>query len=141
MADKEGFTVKELQQKGKKYSVEIALVVIFALTAIFTLVWGGAMMVWSIILSMVLAIVGALLPNAMDRFSKASMDFLFGKQPIIGIVITIVFIILAIFIPVIPFAVLGLIAGKSLVEDCNAKTKKGAASSNTPSSSDTNNES
>jgi hypothetical protein len=136
MTDKEGFTVKELQQKGKKYAVEIALVVIFALTAIFALVWGGAMIVWSIILSMALAIVGALLPKVMDRFFKASMSFLFGKQPVVGIVIAVVFIILAVFVPALPFAVFGLVAGKSLVEDCYKSSNQSGGPSASKSSSE-----
>lgn len=134
MADKEGFTVKELQQKGKRYAVEIALVIIFALSAIFSLVWGAGMMVWSIILTMALGIVGALLPNYMDRFIKASMRFLFGKQPVVGVVIAVVFIILAIFVPVIPFAILGLVGGKSFVEDCYKNTSKDSQKESTPTS-------
>ena len=122
MEEKEGFTVKELQQKSKKYAVEISLSAIFAVSAIFAIIWGASMMVWSIILCMVLAIVGALLPGYTNSITKASMGFI-GKQPIVGIVIAVVFIILAIFIPVIPFALLGLSGGKSLVNDCNIGTK------------------
>lgn len=105
MTEKEGFTVKELQQRGKRYAVEIALVIIFALSAIFALVWGAGMMVWSIILAMAFAIVGAVIPKYMDRWIKASMGFLF-KQQVVGVVMAVVFIVLAIFVPVVTFALL-----------------------------------
>lgn len=110
---KKGFTVSELEGTAKKYASEIGLGVIFAVSAIFALIWGSSMMVWSIILSMVLAIIGALVPGSMmDGISKA-LDFVY-KEKVMLIVTGIVLLIVAIFIPVLIFALVGLIAGGSL---------------------------
>lgn len=110
---KKGFTVSELEGTAKKYASEIGLGVIFAVTAIFTLIWGGAMMVWSIILAMILAIVGSLVPGSMmDGISKA-LDFIY-KEKVMLIVTGVVLLIVAIFIPVLIFSVMGLIGGGAL---------------------------
>ncbi|MCH9811171.1 hypothetical protein K0U07_00235 [bacterium] len=111
--NKKGFTVSELEGTAKKYASEIGLGVIFAVTAIFTLIWGGAMMVWSILLCMILAIIASLVPGSMmDGISKA-LDFIY-KDKVMLVVTGVVLLIIAIFIPVLIFALIGLISGGSL---------------------------
>lgn len=110
---KTGFTVSELEGTAKKYASEIGLGVIFAMTAIFTLIWGGSMMVWSIILSMILAIVGALVPGSMMAGISKALDYVY-RERVMLIITGVVLLIIAIFIPVLIFAFVGLIAGGSL---------------------------
>ena len=118
MADEQkprgGFTVSELEEKAKKYGLEICLCSMFILTAIFTLVWGGAMILWSILLSMMLAIVGVLFPKIVRKGLQLSMEFIY-KEKVTCIVAATIGILLSIFLPLVIFALFGLIAGKAIV--------------------------
>lgn len=131
--NKSGFTVSELEGTAKKYATEIGLAAIFIVTGIFTLIWGGAMMVWSILLCMILAIVGALVPDSMMVWMSKSLDFIY-KEKVMLIVSGIVLIIIGLFIPVLIFALVGLIAGGSL----SLSMKRKAPQSSSSDSSDSN---
>jgi hypothetical protein len=114
-----GFTVSELENKVKKYGVEICLCTVFVLTAIFTLVWGGAMILWSILLCMILGIIGALFPKHVKKILYTGME-LACKEKVSSIATAIVAILLSIFLPLVIFALVGLIAGKSIaLHVCN----------------------
>jgi ABC-type multidrug transport system fused ATPase/permease subunit len=131
---KTGFTVSELEGTAKKYASEIGLGVIFAMTAIFTLIWGGAMMVWSVILSMILAIIGALVPGSMMAGISKALDYVY-RERVMLIITGVVLLVVAIFIPVLIFALVGLIAGGSLSlsmkkKACKACCKTDKADSN-----------
>ena len=84
MADEEkprgGFTVSELEDKAKKYGLEICLCTMFILTAIFTLVWGGAMILWSILLCMILGIVGVLFPKPVKKSFTMEWNLFIKKK-------------------------------------------------------------
>lgn len=111
--NKRGFTVSELEGTAKRFASEIGLAVIFLVTAIFTLIWGGAMMVWSIILCMILGIVGAVISGSMMSWISKALDFIY-KDRIMLIVTGVILLIIGIFIPVLIFALVGLVAGGSL---------------------------
>ncbi|MCH9617554.1 MAG: hypothetical protein SP4CHLAM5_06790 [Chlamydiia bacterium] len=120
---KTGFTVSELEGTAKKYASEIGLGVIFAMTAIFTLIWGGAMMVWSIILAMILAIIGAVVPGSMMSAISKSLDYVY-RERVMLIITGVVLLVVAIFIPVLIFALVGLISGGSLSLSMKKKSCK-----------------
>ena len=113
---KSGFTVGELEGKMKKYGLEIALCVTFILTAIFAMVWGGAMILWSILLCMIFAIIGVLVPRSMHKILSHTLKFVY-KEKITSIIIAVIGIVVGIFLPPIIFAIIGLIAGKSFAMD------------------------
>lgn len=108
-----GFTVSELEAKFKKHGLEVTLCAIFILSAIFTLIWGGAMVLWSILLSMILAIVGALFHVPIKKFLHVNAEKIY-KEKTACIVVAVVGVLLSIIFPVIIFAIIGLVAGKSL---------------------------
>ncbi|OGN62872.1 MAG: hypothetical protein A3F09_00020 [Chlamydiae bacterium RIFCSPHIGHO2_12_FULL_49_11] len=113
---KSGFTVQELQGKAKKFGLEIALCVIFVLTAIFALVWSSAYMVWSILLGMIFAIVGALLPKSVHKFTTSALRFIY-REKATSIVFAVLGLVLAVALPMLIFGMVGLIAGKSFLID------------------------
>jgi H+/Cl- antiporter ClcA len=124
---KKGFTVSELEGKAKQYASEIGLAVIFFLTPIFTLVWGSSMKFWAILLCMIFAILGAVIPHSMmDLFSKA-LDFVY-REKVMLIATGIVLMIIGIFIPAIIFALVGLIAGGALSQSMKNRASKETAS-------------
>ena len=120
---KKGFTVSELEGKAKQYASEIGLAVIFLLTAIFTLVWGPSMKFWAILLSMIFAIIGAVIPNSMMDFLSKALDFVY-REKVMLIATGIVLMIIGIFIPAIIFAFVGLIAGGALSQSMKNKASK-----------------
>ncbi len=125
MADEEkkqsrgGFTVSELECKAKQYGLEICLCAMFILTAIFTLVWGGAMVLWSILLTMILGIVGVLFPKLVRKILHAGMEFI-CKEKVTCIVAAVIGVLLSILLPVVIFALFGLVAGKAIVRHASS---------------------
>lgn len=113
-----GFTVGEIEGKVRKYGLEIALCVVFILTAIFALIWGGGMVLWSILLSMIFAIIGVLVPKSMHKITTHALRFIY-RERITSIVIAVVAVLISIFLPPIIFAIVGLIAGKSFSLDAH----------------------
>lgn len=119
---RDGFTVSELENKIKKYGIEISLCTVFVLTAIFTLVWGGAMILWSILLCMILGIIGALFPKQVKKILHSGLE-LACKEKVSAIATAIIGILISIFLPLVIFAFVGLIAGKSIaLHICNCSS-------------------
>lgn len=111
-----GFTVGDIEGKMKKYGLEITLCTMFILTAVFTLIWGGAMAVWSILLCMIFAIIGVLIPRSTHKISTHSLKFVY-REKVTSIIVAVAGILISIFIPAIIFAIIGLIAGKTFSKD------------------------
>lgn len=134
-----GFTVSQLEGQAKKYATEIGLSVIFAVSAIFTLIWSGSMAFWSILLCMVFAIVGTLVPDYMIDGINKSIDFIY-KEKVILIVIAAVLLLLAIFVPVIIFMLTGLLAGGFISSSMKRKAANSPLFSNEEEHSNESNE-
>lgn len=117
---KNGFTVGELQNKMQKYGFEISMCSIFIITALFTVIWGGMWVIWSIILCMAGGVVGVLFPMQVRDISAKVLDFIY-KERFTCIVVAILGIVIGIFLPSIIFALVGLAAGKSFA--INSKWK------------------
>jgi len=118
-SNNKGFTMGELEGKMKKYGLEISLCVIFVLSAIFSLIWGGAWLVWSIILTMILGIIGVLFPHTVHNMSTKALHYIY-KEKVTSIIIAVVGLLLSIFLPPLIFAAVGLIAGKSFSIDAKS---------------------
>jgi hypothetical protein len=123
-----GFTVSELESRVKKYGLEICMCAVFILTAIFTLAWGGSMLLWSILLSMIFGIIGAIFPKPVKKTFHSTLEFIY-KEKVTCIAAAVISILASIFLPVVIFALVGLIAGKSIAlhasaccsENCDTK--------------------
>ena len=118
---KKGYTVAELEGKVKKYCLEIDLCVMFVLTGIFTLIWGGAMVVWSILLCMIFCIVSVLVPRSINKVTTHTLQFVY-KEKITSIIVGVVGVLFSIFLPPIIFAVVGIIAGKTFSFDAQMQS-------------------
>ena len=87
-------------------------------------------MVWSILLCMILAIIGAIVPDSITLAINRSIEFVY-KEKVTLIVIGILLLIIGIFIPVLIFASVGLVAGGTL--SLSMKNKANFNISNKPS--------
>lgn len=109
---KEGVSVKEIEAFAKKHRFEVFFCLAFILACFFSFVlWGPG---WSIIAAAVGAIIGVLLSGKMMHFSKMIFSFVFKQEKTVQLVLGIVGLILAIFIPPLYFLLLGLHGGKDM---------------------------
>jgi hypothetical protein len=109
---KEGVSVKEIEAFAKKHRFEVFFCLAFVLACFFTFVlWGPG---WSIIAASVGAIIGVLFVEKVTQFSKMVFSFLFKQEKTVQLVLGIVALILAIFIPPLYFLLLGLHGGKDM---------------------------
>jgi hypothetical protein len=109
---KEGVSVKEIEAFAKKHRFEVFFCLAFVLACFFTFVlWGPG---WSIIAASIGAILGVLLEGKVTHMSKMVFSFVFKQDPTVQLVLGIVSLILAIFLPPLYFLILGLHGGKDL---------------------------
>lgn len=109
---KEGVSVKEMEAYAKKHRFEVFFCLAFILACIFTFVmWGPG---WSIIAATIGAILGIFLSEKVTALSKAVFGFVFKHEQTTQLVLGIVALILAIFIPPLYFLLLGLHGGKDM---------------------------
>ena len=109
---KEGVSVKEIEQFTKKHRFEVFFTLAFVLACFFTFVmWGPG---WSVVATAVGAILGTWFYTKVAHFSKMAMQFIFKHETATQIVLGIVLLILAIFIPPLIFLLVGLHGGKDM---------------------------
>jgi hypothetical protein len=111
---KEGVSVKEIEAFVKNHRLEVFFCLAFILACIFTFAWWGPG--WSIIVAAIGAVIGALLSGKVANLSKMIFSFVFKQEMTIQLVLGIVGLILAIFIPPLYFLLLGLHGGKDMVQ-------------------------
>lgn len=110
---KEGVSVKEIESYVKKHRFEVFLCAGFFLASFFSFL-SYFSPGWSIIAAGVGAIVGALFSGKVAHLSKMAMGFLFKQEGTTQLILGIVFLIIAVFIPWIIFLKIGLHGGKDI---------------------------
>ena len=114
MADnKKGVSVKEIEEFTKKHRYEVFFCALFLLSCIFGIV-GYFNASWNIFCTMAGGILGVIFPTKVESFLKMIFNFVFGQDKTIQIVLGVVALILAIFIPFVIFLVVGLIGGRTM---------------------------
>ncbi|MBI2810775.1 MAG: hypothetical protein HYX67_08115 [Candidatus Melainabacteria bacterium] len=109
---KEGMSVREIENFAKKHRFEVFFCLAFVLACFFTFVmWGPG---WSVIAASIGAIIGVLLAGNVTHFSKKVFQFIFKQEQTTQLVLGIVALILAIFLPPLYFLLLGLHGGKDM---------------------------
>ena len=109
---KPGVSVKEIESFAKKYRFEVFFCLAFALACFFTFVmWGPG---WSVICAAAGAVIGVLLSHKIEHLCKSAMHFVFRQERTTQLVLAIVGLILAIFVPPLYFLMLGLHGGKDM---------------------------
>jgi len=109
---KEGVSVKEIEEFTKKHRCEVFFCLAFILACFFTFVmWGPG---WSVVATATGGVIGVLLSHKVAHFSKMILQFIFKQEQTTQLVLGIIFLILAIFIPPLYFLLLGLHGGKDM---------------------------
>jgi hypothetical protein len=110
---KEGMSVREIESFAKKHRFEVFFVLAFILACFFSFVMFGPG--WAIIAATVGALVGVLLSGKVMYMHKTILHFVFKQEMTTQIVIAIIALILAIFVPPLFFLILGLHGGKDMI--------------------------
>lgn len=108
---KEGVSVEEIEKFARKYTNEVFLIlalIIATISSIFHFFTGPS---WSIFSAGLLAIIGIALPIQVGKILKKLLKMQEKAEKSVVIIIGVVRIVLAVFIPFILFAEMGLLAG------------------------------
>lgn len=115
---KEGVSVQELENFGKKYLFEIFFVLYFLLATLLTFIFFGA--AWSIFLAGVGGILGVWLPKKVEKAAKAAFHFVLKQEKTTKLVLGFVGLIISFFLPPLVFFFLGLIGGTGMHKAASA---------------------
>jgi hypothetical protein len=122
---KEGVSVQELENFGKKYSAEIFLVLYFVLAVLLSRFFFGPM--WSIFLAGVGGILGVLLPIKVEKAVRGVFHFVNKQEKITRLILGIVGLIVAFFLPPLIFFFVGLVGGSGIYKAAG-EVRKGPGS-------------
>lgn len=106
---KEGMSVQELENFGRKYRFEIFFLVYFILATFFTFVFFGA--AWSIYLAGIGGVLGIWLPAKVEKAAQGSFHFVLKQEKMTQIILAVVGVVVAFFLPPLVFFLLGLMGG------------------------------
>lgn len=109
---KEGVSLKEIEQFAKKHRFEVFFALLFILACFFSFImWGTGL---AVSLAALGAILGVLFPGKVEFFSKKGMEFVFKQEDTTQIILGVVALIIAIFLPPLIFLKLGVHGGKDI---------------------------
>lgn len=129
---KEGVSVQEIENFARKYTVEVFIIlaiVIASISSAFGFFTGGS---WSLILGGLGAIVSITLPTPVHKIEKMCFTFTGKQEKAAQIAIGVVLIVIALFIPFVIFAQIGMLSGLSFhhfsrqPKNVEEKEKKGS---------------
>lgn len=119
---KQGISVKEIHAFTMKYPVQIFFCIVFILACIFAIVFWG--LYWSLILATIGGVLGVLFVEHVKKLGNSMFSFVFKQEATVQIVLAVVAIILAIFVPPLIFLFLGLHGGKDMQDRAMEHFKK-----------------
>ena len=108
---KDGVSVQQIENFGKRFHIEIFFTIIFILASFFSMVLYSHG--WSIFGLGVGGVVGVWIPKHIGKIAHATFGFCHRQQKVTVIVIAVVGVILSIFLPPLIFICAGLMAGRS----------------------------
>ena len=110
---KEGVSVQEVEDFARKYSTEtftILAIVIATISSVFDFFTGPKLTIFFLAVG---AVLGVFFPVQVERGLKRLYSFAFKQEQTTQIMVGVVKLIVAIFIPFLYFGLLGLLAGTS----------------------------
>lgn len=114
---KEGISVKDIENFTRQHRFEVFFCLAFVLAFFFGLIMYGAW--WSVLATIVGAIVGMLLPQKTSEFSRKAFAFFQKQEKTVQLILGIVLLILAVFLPPLIFLIIGLHGGKDIFSSAN----------------------
>jgi len=112
---KEGVSVKEIEDFARKHRFEVFFCLLFVLACIFGII-GHFKAGWSILLTGAGAVLSIVFPVKVDMFLRKGFGFAFKQDLTIQIVLGVVSLILAIFVPFVVFFIAGCFGGRAMYQ-------------------------
>jgi hypothetical protein len=112
---KEGVSVKEIEDFARKHRFEVFFCALFGLACIFSF-YSFFRPGWSIVLAAVGGILSVIFPTKTDLFVRKILKFVFSQEATLLIVLGVVGLVFAIFLPLLVFLLMGLCAGRALYQ-------------------------
>ena len=112
---KEGVSVKEIEDFARKHRFEVFFCLLFNLACIFSF-YSYFRPGWSIILAAGGGVLSVVLPGKVEMSLRKLLKFAFGQDLTLQIVFGVVSLVLAIFLPLLVFLLLGLFGGRGLYQ-------------------------
>ncbi|MDN3508242.1 MAG: hypothetical protein P0S94_04910 [Simkaniaceae bacterium] len=109
---KEGVSVQEIENFGKKYRLELFFCIIFILATFFSRFLYG--LGWSVFLAGIGGIIGIWIPKKIERATIGCFRFLRRQKSMTRWILAGVCFVLSVFLPPLVFAIIGLVAGHAL---------------------------
>jgi hypothetical protein len=119
---KEGMSVQELENFGKKYRFEIFFILYFILATLLTFLFFGA--TWSIFLAGIGGILGIWLPGKIEKAAKGAFRFVYKQEKVTRVILAVVGAAIAFFLPPLVFFFTGLMGGAGISRASNLIPKK-----------------
>jgi len=107
---KDGVSVKEIENFGRKFFLEIFLTLMFVLASFFALVFYGKG--WSITLAGIGGIIGTWCPKKISHATTSTFRWIQKQQKVTRIVVAVICLVFSVFIPPLVFLVIGIVAGQ-----------------------------
>jgi hypothetical protein len=114
MDKKKGVSVKEIEQFAKKHRLEVFFCLVFILALFFNPVFIGKY--WSILTTAIGAILGVIFSRKIIEWSTSMFTYVFKQEGSTQIILGVVCLIIAIFLPLVIFFFIGVHGGLSLFE-------------------------
>ena len=118
---KDGVSVQELENFGKKYRFELFFVIYFLLATLLSNFFFGT--AWSIFLAGIGGILGIWLPKQVTKAAKAAFHFVFKQEKATKLVLAVVGVIVSFFLPPLVFFFMGLMGGTGIHKAASKVTK------------------
>lgn len=112
MDKKEGVSVQEIENFARKYTYEVFFSLVFILASFFSMVMFGV--AWSVYLACLGGVLGVWFPAKVEKFGGSAFQFVKRQAKPTLIVLAVVGLVVAVFLPPLVFFVLGLMGGKTL---------------------------
>ena len=108
----EGVSVKEIEAFTKKHRFEVVFTLALVLACFFSFIFFGTG--WAIILAAIGGVLGVIFPGKIEAVSKKIFAFVFKQEQITQLILGVVLLIFAVFLPPLIFLVLGFGGGTKL---------------------------
>lgn len=106
---KEGVSIQEIENFTKKYRFQLFFSIAFILSCLFSYIFFGTG--WSVFIGALGGIVGVVFPGMVDKVMGSAFRFVGKQEKITQMVLAIVGLVLAVFVPFFYFLLLGGMGG------------------------------
>lgn len=120
---KEGVSVKEIEDFARKHRFEVFFCVLFVLACIFSF-YSFFRPGWSILFVTVGGVLSVILPVKVDGVLKKLMQFVFKQEKTLQLVLGVVGLIIAVFLPLLIFLLMGLFGGRYMYQQAMDSSTK-----------------